>query len=152
MTVMEICLNVSLKGVSHDERYSCGTAALKCQRDYLFQVTGTPSALKYEADRGTGVTAIMHLLMGSDKTHEDRTVFMTAQVLFWMLGAIDGHAKNFSTFLRPGSRLHLTPLYDVISIYPLAGLGCKIFSNAEAGQINKNRSIQNKTSPNRVVI
>ena len=40
-----------------------------------------------------------------------------------LLGAIDGHAKNFSIFLRPGNRFHLTPLYDVISIYPLVRAG-----------------------------
>ena len=40
--------------------------------------------------------------------------------LFWLLGAIDGHAKNFSIFLHQGGRFELTPVYDVISAYPLA--------------------------------
>jgi serine/threonine protein kinase HipA of HipAB toxin-antitoxin module len=61
----------------------------------------------------------MDLLLGSERAYEDRKMFMTANLLCWMLGAIDGHAKNFSIFLRPGSRFHLTPLYDVISIYPV---------------------------------
>jgi serine/threonine-protein kinase HipA len=34
------------------------------------------------------------------------------------MGATDGHAKNFSTFLRPGGRFQLAPLYDVISAQP----------------------------------
>lgn len=34
------------------------------------------------------------------------------------MGATDGHAKNFSVFLRPGGRFTLTPLYDVISAQP----------------------------------
>ena len=46
-----------------------------------------------------------------------------AQVLFWMLCAPDGHAKNFSLFIRPGGRFQLTPLYDVISAYPILGHG-----------------------------
>jgi serine/threonine-protein kinase HipA len=34
------------------------------------------------------------------------------------MGATDGHAKDFSVFLRPGGRFQLTPLYDVISAQP----------------------------------
>jgi serine/threonine-protein kinase HipA len=44
-------------------------------------------------------------------------------LLFWMLCATDGHAKNFSLFLRPGGRYQLTPLYDVLSAYPVLGQG-----------------------------
>jgi HipA-like protein len=51
----------------------------------------------------------------------DLTNFFKAQVLFWMLRAIDGHAKNFSLFLNPGSRFQLTPLYDVLSAWPVIG-------------------------------
>ena len=40
---------------------------------------------------------------------------MKAQIAFWLLGAIDGHAKNFSVFLYPGGGFQLTPLYDVMS-------------------------------------
>ena len=35
--------------------------------------------------------------------------------------AIDGHAKNFSLFLNPGGRFQLTPLYDVLSAWPVIG-------------------------------
>jgi len=38
-----------------------------------------------------------------------------------MLRAIDGHAKNFSLFLNPGGRFQLTPLYDVLSAWPVIG-------------------------------
>lgn len=37
--------------------------------------------------------------------------------MFWLLAAIDGHAKNFSVFLTPGG-FRLTPLYDVMSVAP----------------------------------
>ena len=107
-----------------DRRWSTdGSWLIRLPQENICQATGTPSALKYEADGGPGMAAVMDLLLGSDRAHEDRTAFMTAQVLFWMLGAIDGHAKNFSIFLRPGNRFHLTPLYDVISVYPLAKAG-----------------------------
>ena len=43
--------------------------------------------------------------------------FTKAQIVFWLLAAIDGHAKNFSIFLSPGG-YRLTPLYDVMSAAP----------------------------------
>ncbi|KAI1696512.1 serine/threonine-protein kinase toxin HipA [Ditylenchus destructor] len=52
-----------------------------------------------------------------------RRDFFTTQLLFWMLCATDGHAKNFSLFLRPGGGYQLTPLYDVLSAYPVLGTG-----------------------------
>lgn len=35
--------------------------------------------------------------------------------------AIDGHAKNFSLFLLPGGNYRLSPLYDVLSAWPMIG-------------------------------
>ena len=55
--------------------------------------------------------------------------FFKAQIIFWLLGATDGHAKNFSITLTHGGRFHLTPLYDVMSAQP----------NVDEGQIRKNR-------------
>ena len=40
-----------------------------------------------------------------------------------MLGATDGHAKNFSIALGPGGRFRLTPLYDVLSAQPSLDVG-----------------------------
>jgi serine/threonine-protein kinase HipA len=48
---------------------------------------------------------------------------LCAQLLFWFLAAIDGHAKNFSLFVLPGGRYRMTPLYDVLSAWPLIGTG-----------------------------
>lgn len=78
---------------------------------------------KYEADGGPGIDAIFRLLAGSMTREQDRRVFFQAQLLFWMLCATDGHAKNFSLFIRPGGRYRLTPLYDVLSAYPVLGEG-----------------------------
>ena len=41
-----------------------------------------------------------------------------SQLLFWLIGATDGHAKNFSIFLGPGGRYRLTPFYDVLTAQP----------------------------------
>ena len=63
---------------------------------------------------------------------QDHRVFFQAQVLFWMLCATDGHAKNFSLFIRPGGRYQLTPLYDVLSAYPVLGEGPSMISPFKA--------------------
>ena len=52
---------------------------------------------------------------------EDGRNFLCAQLLFWLLAAIDGHAKNFSLFVLQGGRYRMTPLYDVLSAWPLIG-------------------------------
>jgi len=48
---------------------------------------------------------------------------MKTMIVFWLLGATDGHAKNFSVFLSPGGRYRMTPLYDVISAQPSFAAG-----------------------------
>jgi serine/threonine-protein kinase HipA len=44
-------------------------------------------------------------------------------MIFWLLAATDGHAKNFSIFHLPGNRYEATPLYDVLSAHPVIGTG-----------------------------
>ena len=92
------------------------------QEDFC-QATATPSALKYESDGGPGIGKIMELLLGSEKAAEDRRDFMRTQLVFWLMAAIDGHAKNFSIFLLPGGAYRLTPRYDILSAYPMLGHG-----------------------------
>ena len=69
------------------------------------QATATPPALKYESDGGPGIGAVMDLLLGLERAVEDRRDFMRTQLVFWMLAAIDGHAKNFSLFLCRAGRI-----------------------------------------------
>ena len=45
-----------------------------------------------------------------------------------MLAAPDGHAKNFSLHLLAGGLFRMTPLYDVMSIWPAAGAGPNQFN------------------------
>ena len=92
------------------------------QEDFC-QITGTASSGKYESDGGPGIETIMSLLLGSQDAAKDREIFFTAQILFWILAAPDGHAKNFSVFIERGGRFRLTPLYDIISAYPVLGKG-----------------------------
>jgi serine/threonine-protein kinase HipA len=63
------------------------------------------------------------VLKGGTRYEQDGRVFLLAQLAFWLLAAIDGHAKNFSVFLLPGGAYHLTPLYDVLSAWPIIDNG-----------------------------
>lgn len=61
------------------------------------------------------------MLSGSREALKDRYNFMKFQVFQWLLGATDGHAKNFSIFIHAGGSYQLTPFYDIISAFPLLG-------------------------------
>ncbi|HZP66984.1 MAG TPA: type II toxin-antitoxin system HipA family toxin [Rudaea sp.] len=102
-------------------RSSDGSWIVRLPQEDMCQATGTPSDRKYEADGGPGIRKIMNLLLGSARAGEDREDFFRTQILFWMLCAIDGHAKNFSLFIEAGGGYRLTPRYDVLSAYPVLG-------------------------------
>jgi serine/threonine-protein kinase HipA len=92
------------------------------QEDFC-QATATPVSRKYEDEGGPGLREISGILRGSIRRDEDLACLLKAQILFWMLAAIDGHAKNFSIHILPQGRYQLTPLYDVISAWPVIGHG-----------------------------
>jgi serine/threonine-protein kinase HipA len=87
------------------------------QEDCCQALSVVPSR-KYQSDGGPGIEEILHLFRGSDTPAEDQRNFLKGVIAFWLLGATDGHAKNFSLFLTPGGRYHMTPLYDVTSAQP----------------------------------
>ena len=82
------------------------------------QALSVPPSRKYESEGGPGICDLVELLKGSDVPDVDQKTLFKAQVIFWLLGATDGHAKNFSIRLAPGSRYRLTPIYDVVSAQP----------------------------------
>lgn len=96
---------------------------LRLPQEDMCQATGTPPHLKYENEHGPGIDAIMNVLGNSLYPERDRRLFFVAQLLFWMLRAPDGHAKNFSVFIHPGGKVSLTPFYDILSAYPNLGDG-----------------------------
>ncbi|WP_310633296.1 type II toxin-antitoxin system HipA family toxin [Paraburkholderia sp.] len=100
-----------------------GRWIVRLPQEDLCQATGTPGLLKYEADGGPGIDAVMAVLGGSVRAADDRRHFFLAQMIFWLLAATDGHAKNFSIAHLPGSRYTATPLYDVLSAHPIIGRG-----------------------------
>lgn len=96
------------------------------QEDFC-QVFGRSALQKYEEKGGAGMSDILDKLRGSVNAEQDRNRFLTTQLLFWMLAAPDGHAKNFSIRLLAGGAFELTPLYDVMSAWPVIGKGPRQF-------------------------
>jgi len=91
---------------------------LRIPQEDLCQALSVPPTKKYQANGGPSIGNICNLLLGSDQPEADRRTFFKSQVVFWLLAAIDGHAKNFSVRLSSGGRFRLAPLYDVISLQP----------------------------------
>jgi len=92
------------------------------QEDFC-QALAVPPDRKYESEGGPGVEDALKLLSGSASPDADREQFLLVHLAFWLLAATDGHAKNFSVFLNAGDRYRLTPLYDVLSAWPVIGHG-----------------------------
>jgi len=109
-----------------------GAWIARLPQEDLCQATATPPTGKYESDGGPGMARCLEVLGGSDSAREDRQQFLLAQLAFWLLAATDGHAKNFSLFMYPGSRYGATPLYDVLSAWPVIGQGAHMLPYQEA--------------------
>ncbi|WP_027135815.1 type II toxin-antitoxin system HipA family toxin [Geminicoccus roseus] len=110
-----------------DRRWTRDGRLLRLPQEDCCQALSVPPTRKYQADGGPGMAEVLDLLKGSDQPGADRAVFLRATLVFWLLAATDGHAKNFSLALRAGGRFTLSPLYDVLSAQP----------SLDAGQIQR---------------
>ena len=68
------------------------------------------------------------MLAGSERSSIDQRNFFMTQIVFWLLAATDGHAKNFSIAHLKSNRYEATPIYDVLSAHPIIGNGPNLFS------------------------
>src|SRR5258708_11029556 len=100
-----------------------GAWIARLPQEDLCQAVGLPHTLRYEADGGPSISDAHGLLANSEHPVKDQTNFLLAQLAFWLLAAIDGHGKNFSLQHRSGGTYGLTPLYDVLSAWPIIGRG-----------------------------
>lgn len=96
--------------------------ARRPQEDFC-QALGWPGHKKYESEGGPGMKDILDVLAFSAESTRNRRDFAKAQLIFWLMAATDGHAKNFSLFHEPGGLYRLTPFYDVLSAWPIIGPG-----------------------------
>ena len=100
-----------------------GTWLLRLPQEDFCQALGVTPAKKYEADGGPGIEQLAQVLNGSQNARADLKSLLSSQVAFWLLAATDGHAKNFSIRLFAGGSYALTPMYDVLSAWPIMGNG-----------------------------
>lgn len=112
-----------------DRHWAHDGRLLRLPQEDTCQALSVPPTRKYQSDGGPGMRDIIQLLKGSDTPEQDIATFMRACIVFWMLGATDGHAKNFSIGLAPGGRFRMTPLYDVLAAQP----------SLDAGQIQRKK-------------
>jgi serine/threonine-protein kinase HipA len=101
--------------------HSSGKFWLRLMQEDFYQATGTPWHRKYQADGGPGLVEIARILRSSADAPHDLEIVFRAQLLFYLLAATDGHAKNFSIRILQGGRFQLTPLYDILSAWPIVG-------------------------------
>lgn len=116
------------------------------QEDFC-QVCGIQSEQKYQERGGPGMSAILSVLRGSENAEADRKNFLSAHFLFWMLAAPDGHAKNFSVFIEVNGRYKLTPLYDIMSAWPVIGDG---HNNFQWQKVKLAMAVRSKNSHYRI--
>ena len=91
---------------------------LRLPQEDMCQALSYPPTRKYQNQGGPRLPDILKLLEQSDTPAKDQQTALKSQILFWLIGATDGHAKNFSIYLTPESGFRLTPTYDVLSAQP----------------------------------
>jgi serine/threonine-protein kinase HipA len=101
-----------------DRKWTAEGRLLRVPQEDCCQALSVPPSRKYQNEGGPGMVDILKLLKASDTPVDDQKMFLKAQILFWLIGATDGHAKNFSIFLGPGGRFQITPFYDVLTAQP----------------------------------
>lgn len=101
-----------------DRRWTKDGRLLRLPQEDCCQALSVPPTLKYQNEGGPSMVDMLNLLKGSDTPMEDQEAFLKAQLIFWLIGATDGHAKNFSVFLSPGGSYRMTPLYDILTAQP----------------------------------
>lgn len=77
---------------------------LRLPQEVFCQAMGMPRSQKYEVNGGTRAVEIANVLSSGSGAAEVEHFFLT-QTMFWLLAATDGHAKNFSIYLRKGGAL-----------------------------------------------
>ena len=104
--------------VERFDRQIDGKRILRLPQEDMCQALGVPPEAKYQSDGGPKMEDILIFLRGSNAPEIDQANFIKSNIMFWLIGATDGHAKNFSIAIEPGGRFSMTPLYDVLTAEP----------------------------------
>ncbi|EOB3583561.1 HipA domain-containing protein [Vibrio vulnificus] len=101
---------------------SFGERSVSCRHQEDFcQILGVPEHRKYQSENGLGITSIADVLNFSAESNVNTHDFFKFMILQYLLGATDGHLKNFSVHIDPEGHYQLTPFYDLLSAYPVVG-------------------------------
>lgn len=143
--------------VTRYDRATRGGTVVRIHQEDVLQALALRPQRKYEADEGPGVDRIAQLLRSvAGQTAVDQ--FVDATIAGYVLGAPDGHAKNYSLRLAGGG-VSLAPIYDVSTgllearFYRGAAMsigGEKLFGEVEAKHWSKFAGIVGWT-PDRVM-
>ncbi len=95
----------------------------RIHQEDMCQALGLMPAKKYQEEGGPGIAEIVTLIRRESadlETDVDR--FLRANMLNWLIGGTDAHAKNYSFLIGPADEIRLAPLYDVSSQLPYPDL------------------------------
>ncbi|HBK8048616.1 TPA: HipA domain-containing protein [Vibrio cholerae] len=103
-----------------DRCFGNGAVTRRHQEDFC-QIFGVPEHQKYQSENNLGVSKIVDVLSLSAQSEANNHDYFKFMVLQCLLGATDGHLKNFSVHIAPGGHYQLAPFYDLLSAYPAVG-------------------------------
>lgn len=92
--------------------------ARRIHQEDLCQALGLMPGRKYQEDGGPSIAQIIQLFRRCYMADIDIERFLRANILNWLIGGTDAHAKNYSLLIDAGDRLKLAPLYDLSSQLP----------------------------------
>lgn len=104
-----------------DRCFGDGVVTRRHQEDFC-QIFGVPEHQKYQSENNLGVSNIVDVLSFSAKSTANNHDFFKFMVLQCLLGATDGHLKNFSVHIDLGGHYQIAPFYDLLSAYPAIGV------------------------------
>lgn len=103
----------------------------RVHQEDMCQALGYPSSKKYEDPKhhepkspggkaGPTMMECLELLDNGQEPISDHRRFLSAQIFFWVIGATDGHAKNYSIQYEEAKEegYSLAPFYDIVSKQP----------------------------------
>ncbi|NAX20113.1 type II toxin-antitoxin system HipA family toxin [Vibrio sp. V39_P1S14PM300] len=100
-----------------DRCFGDGVVTRRHQEDFC-QILGVPEHQKYQSENNLSVSKIVDVLSLSAQSKANNHDFFKFMILQCLLGATDGHLKNFSVHIAPGGHYKLAPFYDLLSAYP----------------------------------
>lgn len=95
----------------------------RIHQEDMCQALGLMPARKYQEEGGPGISTIITLIRRASSDPEaDVERFLRANMLNWLIGGTDAHAKNYSLLIGAADEIRLAPLYDVSSQLPYPDL------------------------------